>query len=249
MNDPPRLRGRPRAVLPGGLRTPFQNAPARLSALDPAGLSSRAARQLRALIVACELAPGQPIAETSLSAALGISRTPLREALRRLAVEGLVVLRPNRGAIVAPLEPKATLALFEALAGIERLAAELAAVRSSIPALRRLSLLQKELVRQHAAGRLTPYFRANQRFHLMIVAIAANPVLVEVHATLFPRAERSRRFALEIRSRWDESVVEHQAILDALCARDPASSGALLAQHVVHTGETVARRLAMTCAA
>jgi len=89
------------------------------------GLHEHAARKLRALIVRGDLLPGEPLLEVNLSEALGISRTPLREALKQLAAEGLVELQLNRSAVVAPLRREELTELFEAVSGIERCAAEL----------------------------------------------------------------------------------------------------------------------------
>lgn len=244
MATPPRRRGRPQTPLADALVAPSDGEPALLSPLDQAGLSTRAAERLRSLIVQGRLLPGQQIAEGALSAALGISRTPLREALRQLAGQGLVVLRPNRGALVAPLDPEAVHALFETLSGIERLAAECAAERGSEDDLRRLASLQVKLRRERGVHELSSYFDANQRIHLLIVKMAANPTLSDVHASLFPRAERGRFLALEYRGRWDESIAEHEAILDALRRRDAVGAGKLLAVHVAHTGEAIIRGLA-----
>lgn len=249
MATPPRRRGRPQATLADALVGSSDGEPALLGPLDQAGLSTRAAERLRSLIIQGHLLPGQQIAEGTLSAALGISRTPLREALRQLAGQGLVVLRPNRGALVAPLDPEAVQALFETLSGIERLAAECAAERGSEADLRRLASLQIKLRHERDAHKLSSYFGANQRIHLLIVKMAANPTLSEVHASLFPRAERGRFLALEYRGRWDESIVEHEAILNALRRRNAVEAGKLLAVHVAHTGEAVIHGLAEANAA
>lgn len=241
-------RGRPPVILPAGLAAPA-DAPAALGPLAPASLPAQAADRLRSLIVRGQLEPGCSIAEAALSAALGISRTPLREALRRLASEGLVTLRPNRGASVTALDAGEVVALFEALAGIERIAAELAAVRAAAPGLRHLAELQNRLERQHAARKMEAYFDTNQSIHRRIVELAANPVLRQVHESLFPRAERGRRFTLQSRPRWDESVHEHREILAALVARNAARAGSLLSDHVRRTGDAVVRLLAERSAA
>src|SRR5260370_1390991 len=92
--------------------------------LKRTGLHERAAARMRAMIIRGELAPGSPTQETRLSTALGVSRTPLREAMKLLAAEGLVELRPNRSARIADIETDRMFELFEALAGIERFAVE-----------------------------------------------------------------------------------------------------------------------------
>jgi DNA-binding GntR family transcriptional regulator len=230
-----RPRGRPRKPV---LLEPAAGLGPRL------GLHDQAAQRLRALIVEGTLPAGGALVETELSAALGISRTPLREALKLLAVEGLVELRPNRSPRVAELRRDAVTALFEAIAAIERGAAELAALRITAAELERLRQLQAEMEAHHAAGDLSSYFALNQQIHALIVAAARNGPLREAHEALHARAEIARRRALDSRARWDESVAEHRAILAALEARDPASAGRLLADHVGHTGTALLAGLA-----
>jgi DNA-binding GntR family transcriptional regulator len=208
-----------------------------------AGLHEQAAKKLRALIVRGDLLPGEPLLEVGLSEALGISRTPLREALKQLAAEGLVELRLNRGAVVAPLRREEVAELFEAVSGIERCAAELAAARMTASDLERLEALQKRIERHHDSDELRDYFDANQQIHSAIVGFARNSVLKASHDALLARAERARFFALSAHGRWDESVREHRQILAALKARDAERAGRLLGQHVRRTGEIVANTL------
>jgi DNA-binding GntR family transcriptional regulator len=235
---PPKRRpGRPR------LATSGETAPAlRRGAawVDRAALHARAAERLRAMIVRGELAPGEAIGEAELCAALGMSRTPLREALKLLAAEGLVDLRANRSARVAPLRAEETDELFEAVAGIERIAAELAARRADARALRGLRALQDRIERHHGRGELADYFALNQRIHQEIVAAAGNAALAAAHGSLLARAERARLFAVAASSaRWSESVDEHREILAALEARNAERAGRALEQHVLRTGEVV----------
>lgn len=207
------------------------------------GLHEQAAKKLRTLIVRGDLLPGEPLLEVSLSEALGISRTPLREALKQLAAEGLVELRLNRGAVVAPLRLEELSELFEAVSGIERCAAELAAQRMTSSDVQRLEALQKRIERHHDRGELRAYFEINQQIHSTIVDFSRNSVLKTSHDALLARAERARFFALSAHGRWDESVREHRQILAALKARDAERAGRLLGQHVRRTGETVAEAL------
>ncbi|GJD48960.1 hypothetical protein OPKNFCMD_1686 [Methylobacterium crusticola] len=212
------------------------------------GLHVQAAQRLRDLIVAGTLPAGAALVETDLSAALGISRTPLREALKLLAVEGLIELRPNRSPRVAELRPAEVTELFEAVAGIERLAAELAALRLLPAELDRLRGLQAAMEGHHRAQELAPYFAINHQIHALIVAAARNGPLREAHEALHARAELARRRALDDRTRWDESVAEHRAILAALEARDAPRAGALLGAHVAHTGTALLAGLARPAA-
>ena len=207
------------------------------------GLHEHAARKLRALIVRGDLLPGEPLLEVNLSEALGISRTPLREALKQLAAEGLVELQLNRSAVVAPLRREELTELFEAVSGIERCAAELAAVRMTAQDVERLEALQTRIERHHDRGELRDYFEVNQQIHGVIVGFARNSVLKASHDALLPRVERARLFALSADGRWEESVREHKQILAALKARDAERAGQLLAHHVRRTGDIVADRL------
>lgn len=228
---PAKKRGRPRAriTLARGRRTKVIRT----------GLHEQATDRLRSLIIKGELAPGAKLGEAELSGLLGVSRTPLREALKLLATEGLVELRPNRTARVREMLAQEVEELFEAVAGIERVAAEMAAERITARELRRLHLLQASMEQHYSAGQLEPYFALNQQIHCLIVAAAKNGPLRDAHERLIGRAERARYLALSARNRWDESVEEHRQILDALVARNGEQAGRLLRRHVLRTGVTV----------
>src|SRR3954463_9626704 len=156
-----------------------------------AGLHEQAAARLRMLIVRGDLAPGEPLMEVELSGLLGVSRTPLREALKLLAAEGIVELRLNRSAVVAPVRCEEIAELFEAVSGIERIAAELAATRMTAPDLRRLNDLRKRRERRHERGELRSYFEVNQQIHTFIVACARNEAIAATHRWLLGRVERA----------------------------------------------------------
>ncbi len=239
-DKPKARRGRPRKL--AGTR-PLEGRGDLLHLLR-VGLHERAAERLRLMIVQGELAPGAPLVEVELSNALGISRTPLREAIKLLAQDGLVELRANRSPRVRSLVAGDIKDLFEALSGVERMAAELAAFRITADELRRLADLQAEIVSEHHAGRRAAYFAANRTIHRTIVQAARNRTIADLHATLFGRAEQVRFFALRLEDRWEQSIVEHQDILDALEARDSARAGRLLGAHVGHTADVVAICLA-----
>jgi DNA-binding GntR family transcriptional regulator len=203
------------------------------------GLHEEAAIRLRSLIIRGDLPPGEPLVEADLCDALGVSRTPLREALKLLAAQGLVELRLNRSAIVAPIRREEIDDLFEAVAGIERIAAELAAVRMTTRDHEKLASLQERMERHHDAGERREYFELNQQIHDFIVASARNGALKSTHDGLMARVERARFFALSSRERWDQSVEEHRQIMRALAAHDSDNAGRLLAHHVMRTGQVV----------
>lgn len=203
------------------------------------GLHEQTIERLRTLIIRGDLAPGETLVEADLSEALGISRTPLREALKLLASEGLVELRLNRSAMITPIRESEIEELFEAVSGIERIAAELAAARMTARDLEKLKGLQARMERFYDSGKLRDYFELNQQIHSFIVACARNGALKATHHWLLSRVERARFFALSSRERWNESVQEHRDLLEALEARDADRAGNVLARHVVRTGVVV----------
>jgi len=197
------------------------------------------ADQIRDMIVEGELPPGERINEGALSEQFGISRTPLREALKVLASEGLVELRPNRGTRVSAITPEEVGELFEAVSGIERMAGELAALRMTERDIERLKGLHERMERHYEAGERHDYFRLNQQIHNTIVSLAGNSILEATHASLMVRVRRARYLAIQSPERWHESVQEHRAIMQALETRDSAAAGNLLLNHVRRTGEVV----------
>jgi DNA-binding GntR family transcriptional regulator len=168
-----------------------------------------------------------------------ISRTPLREALKVLASEGLVELLPNRGARVARMTAREVVELFEVASGLECMAAELAAQRATEKELAELRRVHESMLRYYRAGRRSDYFRLNQRIHNSIIALAKNDVLTESHQGLMTRIRRARYQAIMSQERWDESVREHEELLAALEARDGPRAGTVLRAHVLETGEVV----------
>lgn len=207
--------------------------------VNRAGLFDQTVGRLRTLIVRGDLQPGEQLNEAELCEALGISRTPLREALKLLSAEGLVQLRLNRSGIVTPLRREALNDLFEAVSAIERAAAELAAVRMTERDFQKLRSLQDRMERHHRAGELREYFELNQQIHAFIVSSARNETLKATHQWLLARVERARFVALSYQGRWDESVEEHRGILACLERRESHKAGKLLAHHVQRTGEVV----------
>ncbi len=192
------------------------------------------------MIVRGELPPGENIGETDLSASFGISRTPLREALKMLATEGLVELQTHRGAFIVPVHAEEIADLFDVAATLEKRGAELAAIRATDADLSRLQKLQERMETEHRAKRKEPYFELNQAIHRAIVEISRSATLKVTHETLFGRVQRIRFMALGSQARWDQSIDEHRRILAFLMARDADGAGATLAEHVRHTGQRAA---------
>jgi DNA-binding GntR family transcriptional regulator len=202
-------------------------------------LHDEATERIRDMIVEGRLAAGEWINETELCQQLQISRTPLREALKVLATEGLVELVARRGAYVAQLSMRELVDLFEALSGIEGLAAELAAVRMSAVDLETLRQLQVRIEHRHKARDRHAYFHDNQELHKSIVRFSGNSAIVDIHARLIARVRRARYQAILSEERWSESVQEHALILAALESRDGRRASDLMRKHVAHTGDVV----------
>ncbi len=202
-------------------------------------LHDEVAESLRDMIVENELAPGERIDEKHLCKLFAISRTPLREALKVLASEGLVELMPNRGARISMITSREVEEMFELASGIERLAVELAVERATAGELDEMRATHQRMIEFHGAGRRSDYFRLNQRIHNGIIALTGNAVLIDTYAELMRKIRRARYMAIMSQARWDESVHEHKDLMDALMDRDGARAGSVLLKHVRETGEAV----------
>lgn len=195
-------------------------------------LHEEAVDRLRDRIVQGQLAPGARLNERVLCQQLGISRTPLREAFKVLATEGLVELLPNRGAIVAGLDPTRLEQTFAVMGALEALAGELACSNMTVQQLDDIRALHYEMLAAHARGDLDGYFRYNQAIHLKLAEASGNPVLAHTYRQLNANVRRARYMANLSRDRWDAAVREHEAILSALLARDAPRLKRLLADHL-----------------
>ncbi|WP_226582557.1 GntR family transcriptional regulator [Acuticoccus sediminis] len=199
--------------------------------------------EVRRMIVDGELAPGEWIAEMQLCGDLGISRTPLREALKVLASEELVLLEQNRGTRVAPITFDAMLAQFEFMEALQMFAGRLAAERASEDELERLNAMHREMIRLHETGDRSAYFSLNQEVHTLIASAARNPPLFSVHEASAGKIRRARYQANLSYDRWAESLQEHGEFVAALTARDGQRAGELLSDHLRRTGIAVCSAL------
>lgn len=211
-------------------------------------LHEAAAHRLREMILHGELAPGARLNEREITALLGVSRTPLREATRMLAAEGLVELLPNRGARVAALNVDTIRNTLQVMGALEALAGELACVRATDDAIAEIRATHYEMLADHARGDLARYFRRNQKIHLMIIDAAGNAVLSQQYRQLNGQVQRVRYMANLSRARWNQAIREHEDILAALVARDAPQLKALLADHLAHKLTVVSQALAARAA-
>jgi len=194
-------------------------------------LHTEAATHLRSLILAGELPPGTRLREQQLCDEMGVSRTPVREALRTLAAEGLVDLLPNRSVVVSPVRAPDVVDLFKVFGTIEGLAAEMACQKITEGEIAEIGRLLAEMVDHHANKDRAAYMRINQLIHQRTVEIAASPVLYSVWQSLLPRVERARALANLDTGRWTEALIEHTKMFTALAARDGAMLAPLTRSH------------------
>ena len=197
-------------------------------------LHEEAADRLRDLIVQGRLAAGTRLNERLLTAELGVSRTPLREAFKVLATEGLVELLPNRGAIVAQMDPVRLSESLAVMGALEALAGELACRSATDAQINEIRALHYEMLAYHARGDLAGYFKFNQAIHLKIVKYSGNAMLHNIYRQMNGNVRRARYMANLSKERWDAAVREHDEILAALAARDIKRIKALLSDHLAH---------------
>ena len=190
--------------------------------------------RLRDYIVEGNLSDGARIPERELCTQFGVSRTPLREALKVLASEGLVDLLPNRGARVRALKDEDYKELFDLMGGLEALAGRLACESMSEAQYAEIEALHHEMYGFYLRRDLHEYFRCNQAIHQKIVDAAGNRALTGMYATVAGQIRRLR-YAANLdakRDRWAEAVREHEAILDALRRRSSGELSDLLFKHL-----------------
>lgn len=190
--------------------------------------------RLRDMIFAGELQPDVRVPEKDLCQRFSISRTPLREALKVLASEGLITLLPNRGARVTRLTPGDAEELFPVMGALEALSGELACQRATDADIAEVKALHYQMALHFTRGEREDYFRLNQDIHRKIMEIAGNPTLSGVYDSLAGRIRRVRYIANASRSRWDQAMQEHEDILAALEERDGERLAKLLKSHLMN---------------
>lgn len=197
-------------------------------------LHQQVAQRLRQRIVEGALPPGAKLNERELAEELAVSRTPLREAIRMLAAEGLVALLPNRGAVVAQLSMQDVADTFEVIARLEGASGELAAARITPAALAEVQALHVEMLAAWTRRDLPAYYRHNAAIHDAINAAAGNAVLTATYRQLNARLQAWRFRSNFDERKWAAAVQEHERMVALLAARDGAALRALLEAHVRH---------------
>ncbi|MBS7543457.1 GntR family transcriptional regulator [Ancylobacter oerskovii] len=197
------------------------------------------ASQLRDMMVRGDLKAGDKINEQALCQRFGVSRTPLREALKVLANDGLVILLPNRGASVARINPGEIDELFPIMGAMEALAGEAACARVTDAEIAGVQALHDEMLAFYRAGDPAGYLRLNRRIHESFFEIAGNTSLTQLYQTLMVRIHAVRFTAQKSMERWREAVEDHEAMMAALKARDGVRLGTILKEHLRHKAAMV----------
>lgn len=200
-------------------------------------LHERVADDLRARIITGQFEPGAKLAVNVLAEEIGVSLTPLREALKLLATENLIDLMPNRGASVSQVTVQQTRNLFEVIAGIEALAAELACKRMTKADHAELQALHEDMHAFSGAADRGRYFDVNRRIHDRIVDFARNPILSDQRGRLAQQAERVRYIALGNEARREEAMQEHLDLMAASAERDADRARRIWRKHLIASGE------------
>jgi DNA-binding GntR family transcriptional regulator len=197
--------------------------------LAPRALYEEVAEQLRQRIFQRELEQGSWIDEVKLSQEYGISRTPLREALKVLAAEGLVTMKVRRGAYVTEVSETDLADVYHLLSLLESDAAGVVAQRATDEQLKELQALHKEL--ESATGNREKFFALNERFHMRLLEIAGNRWRDQMVADLRKVMKLNRHNSLLKAGRVKESMLEHRAIVEALAKRDAKAAVKRMQEH------------------
>lgn len=188
--------------------------------------------RLREDILSGDLAPGSVLSEVALAESFGVSRGPIREALGRLASEGLVTITPRRGAIVTELTAEEFLDAYQVREALETLAIRLAVPRLSPADLERLRALHEQMVDHIERDNVNAFFAANGEFHDLFVTASGNRKLQEIYQQLMDQTGRYQARSLALRGDIARSITEHAAILEAVESGDVERAVRLLAEHI-----------------
>lgn len=197
--------------------------------------------RLRDMVTDGELKPGDKVPERVLCERFGVSRTPLREALKVLASEGLMQIELHRGTRVARLSEREIEELFPVLGALEGLAGALAVERMTPAQLAELTALHAEMIDRYEQGRQAPYLRLNRAIHEKIFAIAGNEALFELYRQILVRVHSLRFVIKKTPEQWSRAVADHEQMMAAFKARDRDGVAAILRDHLSITAAEIAR--------
>jgi DNA-binding GntR family transcriptional regulator len=225
------------------MRRSISNSAVSTTPIERRSLAAKVATQIRDLITEGAISPGVRLNERDLCERLKVSRTPLREAFRSLATEGLIELVPNRGAVVAEMSIEEIEHTFDVLGVLEALSGELACQHARDKEVARIRAQHLEMLAAHSRRDLPSYYKLNRQIHSAINEIARNPVLTETYNTLNARVQSLRFRSNFDRESWNIAMKEHDAMLNALAARDGQSLSRILRQHLRKKRDVVIEQL------
>ena len=221
----------------------YSTVTAQILAIPRPALHDQVTQRLRKMLVEGRIEPGAKLNERTLCEELNISRTPLREAIKTLAAEGLVELLPNRGAKALRLGLEDIEYTFEVMAGLEGLSGELAAQRITAEELTEIEAMHYEMMAAFKRRDLSNYYRLNAAIHSAINTAAKNPVLSSTYQQVNARLQALRFQSNQDDDKWSHAMQEHEDMVRALQQRDGTALRNILMTHLSHKREVVIAQL------
>lgn len=210
-----------------------------VSTISRPSLHEELTDRLRSMIIEGVLTAGEKVPEKALCEKLGVSRTPMREALKVLAADGLLNLEPNKGARVRIITMEDLEEVFPLMGALESLAGELACKNISDAQIAEITSEHNQMMVEFNSSNMPNYFKHNEQIHHLIMAAAANKTLTDMYRTLSLRIRSGRYIANMSPARWQQAVDEHEEMLVALTNRDGAELGSILKRHLNNKMDTV----------
>mgnify|MGYP000954294396 CR=1 FL=1 len=198
---------------------------------------------LRDAIIVGELKPGERLMEVQLAEKMGVSRTPVREAIRKLELEGLVNMVPRKGAHVADLSVKDIMDVLEVRASLDGLATFLAAQRITEDELKELKRVQEQFTNYVGKDNLQGSIKKDVEFHDIIYRSSRNEKLIQIANNLREQVQRFRVIYLKDYSSTKELIKEHADIYEAILARDPETAQKVAQRHIKNQEETIIKSI------
>jgi DNA-binding GntR family transcriptional regulator len=210
---------------------------------QPAALPDRIYAALKHRILTCSMQPGERIVEKDLCREMAVSRTPVREALNRLALEGLVAITPYRGYATSPISVKQFRDLCEVRRIVESESAALAAERATAAQIASLRGFAELTYTRGAAQTYESYLRANSAFHLALVQSTGNSLLEAVVMASLDHHQRPLYLGLDVGMDAQASTAEHHTVVDAIAAKDVDRARRLMLTHIAHAEDRIVTAL------
>jgi DNA-binding GntR family transcriptional regulator len=204
---------------------------------------------IRRDIVLNRWAPDERLPEMELCEEFGVSRTPLRDVLKILEVEGLVMLVPHVGAIVTPLDPPDLAEKLEVMSGLEQMSAMKVAKLQPPAAIREIERLHKAMAQAAKSGHASKYYGLNDDFHRAIVLGCGNSTLAKMHETVMWHVSRARNYANEREPLNKKAAEHHSAIIERILAGDPDGAARAVRDHLAEVTQIVLARFPRTLGA